>query len=426
VLAHDIAELKTRHIHPLLYFRAFVGLDATGTDDPKQYIRALARGYVATRADGTPYTFTSNFNAAAAVVDFTNPAAVRWWQARIRSALNLGADGFMLDFGEQVLLGMHFHAGSTGAQMHNRLPVLYDRVTRQAVSSYERQHPGRHIFFFTRAGYSGTPGNAAYENANFPGDETSDWTRSSGLAAQTPDMLNRAIGGAYGFGTDIGGYFDIGYPMTTKALFLRWAEWAALSPIFRLHGSVHAGTHTPWSYDRQTVRTYNALTRLHLQARPLIRRLWKQADRTGIPVTRPLWLAYPHDKRAAQQDQEWLLGPDVLVAPVVIQGATSRRVHFPTGCWESPSTGRRYRGPASRTLQVPLTQLSYFFHCATHPFRGAVVPQRHHPAGRQQPRRQTATPPSGRGHRHGVRPSGCHGGQMYVHRRTDVANRLRP
>lgn len=367
-LAHYIAALKRRHIHPLVYFRAFVGLDKTGTDDPQQYKGALAKGYVATRANGRPYTFTSNFNAPAAVIDFTNPAAVRWWQSRIRAALALGADGFMLDFGEQVLGGMHFHDGSTGAQMHNRLPVLYNRVTREAVTDYERQHPQRHIFFFTRAGYSGTPGTAAYENANFPGDETTDWTRSSGLASQTPDMLNRAIGGAYGFSSDIGGYFDIGYPGTTKELFLRWAEWAALSPVFRLHGAVLAGTHTPWSYDHQTVRLYEALTRLHLQARPLIIRLWRQADRTGVPVTRPLWLAYPGDKRAAQQDQEWLLGPDVLVAPVVVQGATSREVYFPAGCWQSPITRARYRGPVSRVVHAPLAQLPYFFHCATEPF----------------------------------------------------------
>lgn len=367
VLARYIARLKARHIHPLLYFRAFVGLDRTGTDDPNQYRDALTNGYVATRANRSPYTFVSNFNAPAAVIDFTNPAAVRWWQARIRAALNLGADGFMLDFGEQVLAGMHFHDGSTGAQMHNRLPVLYDRVTRQAVNAYERQHHHRQIFFFTRAGYSGTPGNAAYENANFPGDETTDWTRASGLASQTTDMLNRAIGGAYGFGSDIGGYFDIGYPRATKELFLRWAEWAALSPVFRLHGSVLAGTHTPWSFDQQTVRIYAALTRLHLRARPLINRLWRQADRTGVPVTRPLWLAYPDDPRAAQQDQEWLLGPDVLVAPVVTQGATSRQVYFPAGCWQSPTTGRRYRGPESRLMRAPLDQLSYFFHCGTQP-----------------------------------------------------------
>lgn len=368
VLAHYIAELRARHIHPLLYFRAFVGLDTTGTDDPDEYREALAKGYVATHANGSPYTFVSNFSAPAAVIDFTDPKAVRWWRGRIWSALNLGADGFMLDFGEQVLTGMHFHNGSTGSQMHNLLPVIYGRVTREAVNAFERRHPGRHIFFFTRAGYSGTPGSAAYENANFPGDETTDWSRASGLASQTTDMLNRAIGGAYGFGTDIGGYFDVGYPRTTKELFLRWAEWAALSPVFRLHGSVLAGTHTPWSYDQQTVRVYEALTRLHRRARPLIMRLWRQADRTGMPVARPLWLAYPNDRRAAQQDQEWLLGPDVLVAPVVTQAALSRTVYFPAGCWQSPTTRTRYHGPLSQTVAAPLDQLPYFFACGSKPF----------------------------------------------------------
>ncbi|HSO97928.1 MAG TPA: hypothetical protein VLP43_03180, partial [Solirubrobacteraceae bacterium] len=73
-LAHFIAELKRRRIHPLLYFRAFVGTDATGTDDPAQYGYAVGHGLVATRADGSPYTFISNFNANAAQIDFTNPA----------------------------------------------------------------------------------------------------------------------------------------------------------------------------------------------------------------------------------------------------------------------------------------------------------------------------------------------------------------
>jgi alpha-glucosidase (family GH31 glycosyl hydrolase) len=388
VLAHFIAEFKARGIHPLVYFRAFVGQDTTGTDDPGAYNEALAKGYVATHADGSPYTFISNFNAEAAQIDFTNPAAVSWWQGRIRQALDLGADGFMQDFGEQVLTDMHFHDGSTGATMHNRLSVIYHRATREVIDAYERTHPGRELFFFTRAGYSGTPGAAAYENANFPGDETTDWTRSSGLASQTTDMLNRAIGGAYGFTTDIGGYLDIGpYPPTTKELFLRWAEWAALSPLFRLHGSVLAGTHTPWSYDPETVRIYQQLTALHLRARPLILRLWQQAQSTGIPITRPLWLAYPGDEQAAQQDQEWLLGPDVLVAPVVAQGATSREVYFPAGCWERPDTGARYQGPGSQAVSASVDQLPYFFHCGTAPFAAASVGPSSSQGGCRQGRR---------------------------------------
>ncbi len=364
-----IGELHRRGIHALLYFRAFVGQDAIGTDDPSDYDTATRSGYVATTAAGQPYVFISNFNAPAALLDFTNPSTVSWWRGRIEAALDTGADGFMLDFGEQTQPDMRFHDGSTGAQMHNRYPILYEQATRAAVDAYARRNPGRRPFFFTRSGYTGTPGSAAYENANFPGDETTDWSRSSGLASLASDMLNRAIGGAFGYDTDIGGYFDLGpYQPTTKELFVRWAEWAALTPIFRLHGSVSAGVHAPWTFDQQTVSLYNALSRLHLSARPLILRLWGLAVATGAPITRPLYLAYPGDPQAARQDEEWLLGPDVLVAPVVTEGASSRSVYFPAGCWRSPASGQQVRGPRPETIAAGLGQLPFFFRCGTRPF----------------------------------------------------------
>ena len=370
-----IAELRARGIHPILYFRLFVGQDEIGTDDPKAYDEALEKGYVATGPDGRPRTFISNFSRPGAQIDFTNPAAVEWWKGRIREALELGADGFMQDFGEQVLVDMRFHDGTTGEVQHNRLAGLAHRATREEVERFERANPGREIFFFTRAGHTGRPGAAAYESANFPGDATTNWTRSAGLASQTPDMLNRAIGGAWGFSTDIGGYFDVGpYEPTNEELFTRWAQWTALSPLYRLHGSVGAGTHMPWTYGKQTVWTYNALARLHLRARPLIARLWRQAVRTGIPMTRPLWLAYPRDRRAAEQDQQWLLGPHVLVAPVVEEGATARDVYFPRGCWRSPESGRRFRGPRALTVPAGARELPYFFRCERSPFRPFVGP----------------------------------------------------
>lgn len=365
-----IKTLRARGIHPMLYFRLFVGKDTIGTDDPKAYDEALAKDYVATHADGTPYVFTSNFNKDGAVIDFTNPKAVAWWKARIRRALALGADGFMQDFGEQVVADMRFHDGSGGVAMHNRLPTLAHRATRQVVTAFEHGHPGRRIWFYTRAGHSGRPGAAAYEGGNFPGDETTDWTRSSGLASLTTDMLNRAIGGAYGFTTDIGGFFDIGpYQPTTKELFVRWTEWSALSPFFRLHGSVGAGTHTPWSYGPETLALFKRMAALHRRARPLILRLWAQARRTGIPPTRPLWLAAPNDAKAAEQDQEWLLGDDLLVAPIVVEGATARDVYLPAGCWRREGRGPRLTGARSVTVQAALDRLPWFGRCGTRPLK---------------------------------------------------------
>ncbi len=352
-----IRTLRARGIHPLVYLRPWL----TPGSAP---VRA---GYAVRHADGTPYETTGTTGGPIDLVDFTNPAAVRWWQGEVDEAFDLRADGFMQDFGEEILLDMHFADGETGQTMHNRYLVLYTRATREAITAYERAHPDRQLWFFNRAGYSGLPGSAAYEGGNFPGDETNDWTRSSGIASLTTDMLGRALTGQYGYGTDIGGYYDLTNPPTDKELFLRWAEWAALSPVFRLHGSGKAGTHVPWSYDAQTVRTYNALSALHLRAVPLILSLWREADRTGMPVTRPLWLADPGDRTAWAQDQEWLLGPDLLVAPVVSEGATTRRAYLPPGCWQPASSRRRYAGRRYVTVPAPLTTLPYFVRCGTRP-----------------------------------------------------------
>ena len=370
VLRSLIGALRRRGIHPLVYFRAFVA-NPTGGFEPATDLRyAISHHYVPTTAQRTPATFTSPFgNGTAALIDFSDPPAVRWWQSRVRAALDAGADGFMQDFGEEVAVGWHFHDGETGATMHNRYPILYERATRELIDAYERRHPGRHIFFFTRAGYSGDPGSYAYDSANFLGDNTTSYDHASGLASVAPDMLNRGIGGAFGSTTDIGGYEDLTTGGTTKELLLRWAELAALTPFFRLHNSGNAGTQMPWAFDAQTVAVYERYAAVHRSAQGLITRLWRTADATGVPIMRPLWLADPGDAAAAGQDEEWLLGPDVLVAPVVTEGARARSVFFPPGCWRDAETSRRYRGPLSATVAAPLAALPYFERCGRTPLR---------------------------------------------------------
>ena len=363
------AEFHGRGISVLAYFRAFVAPDTAGTEDPAVFQEAIGNGYVATTAAGTPYLFGGNFFGPSALIDFTNPDALVWWKDRIKAVLDEGVDGFMQDFGEQTMGDMQFADGRNGMDLHNGYLRLYHRATREAIDEWLVSHPGHDdIWFFTRAGYAGLDGTAAYEGSNFAGDGNTDFSRSSGLAAQAPDMLNRAIGGAYGFTTDIGGYFDFVSPATTKELFIRWAQWAVLSPVMRLHGSVNAGTHMPWIYDAETVGIWKQLTALRLRAQPLIQRLWTEAAATSTPITRPLWLAYPDDTAAATQDQQWLLGPDVLVAPVVTEGATARAVYFPAGCWQHGSSGAQYNGPAAVEVPAPLNELPYFFRCGTKPF----------------------------------------------------------
>ncbi len=372
-----VTQLRRQRIHLVRYFRAFVASPSGGLEPDGDYAYAIAHHLVAMNANGSPAIFSSAYqNGKAALLDFTNPATVQWWRGQIDQALNQGADGFMQDFGEQVDSDWRFYDGQTGTSMHNGYPIIYDRVTREIISQYMRRHPGRQIFFFTRAGYSGEPGSAAYENAEFLGDNTTTWDAASGIASVVPDMLNRSVGGAFGPDTDIGGYLDLLSPPTTPELFDRWAELAALTPFYRVHNSGQTGTNMPWALGAQTLQIYEAMARLHISADPLILKLWKQADRTGIPIMRPLWLAYAGDPAAASEDEEWTLGPDVLVAPVVTQGAATENVVFPPGCWTSPTTHGVYHGPTTETVSAPLTTLPYYIACGSHPFAAPKSPKR--------------------------------------------------
>ncbi|HEU4360345.1 MAG TPA: TIM-barrel domain-containing protein [Mycobacterium sp.] len=373
VVQQLVSDFNAHGIHVLLYVRGYVTTVTRqqGGDNPAYYDYAVANRLVATTASGQPYIFSSPvqilgklFGNKAAVIDLTNPAGKAYFQTIVTAALDTGADGFMSDFGEQVLPDMHFANGQTGATMHNMFPVLYQQAVREAVDAYQQAHPDRSIWYYNRAGYTGS---ARYEAANFPGDESTNFSVSSGLASLTSDMLNRGLAGAYGYSTDIGGYQDTITGRTTRELFTRWTEWAALSPIFRVHGS-ETGTHMPWDFDQETLDTYRQFATFRQRAAPLIAAGWADAASSGTPLMRPVWLVAPTDTRAWAADQEWLLGPDLLVAPVVTQGATQQSVYIPPGCWNRQDSPGTYTGPSETAIAAPLTDLPYFFRCGTTPF----------------------------------------------------------
>jgi alpha-D-xyloside xylohydrolase len=367
------AELKRMGIRPIGYVRAYVNDDGN-FDPPGTFNEFVNGGYVVKNDLGQP--FISVAVGPAALIDFTNPHAVRFWERRkIRPMLDMGFDGFMQDFGEQVLSEMRFYNGESGPVMHNKFPQVYHSATREILDRYQREHPERgKLWMYTRTGFSGRPGAAAYESANFPGDETSDYNRASGLPSLATDMLSRAVGGAYAYSTDIGGYFDAFARREVDAqLLVRWAQWAALTPHFRLHNACcTTGTRMPWDFDAKTRETYRDFALLHNRARPLLHQLWRTALAAGVPPTRPMWLSHQGDREAAKQDQQWMLGRDVLVAPVVAENATSRSVYFPAGCWQSPETGGRVQGPGYRDIAAPRERLPYFFRCGTDPFSAAA------------------------------------------------------
>jgi alpha-D-xyloside xylohydrolase len=360
------ARLRAMGIRSILYVRAYMSDDALATEKKGDYAETKRLGLVATTPGGAPYEFGGNGGAPATLLDFTKPATVKWWRARLKLLVSLGADGFMQDFGEQVQDDMHFADGRTGLTMHNRYPVLFHKTSRRILDQIAAKRRREPIWFYTRSGYSGRPGSAAFEMGNFPGDETVDWGGASGLRSLAPDMLNRAVGGAFGYTTDIGGYLDNLTGPPSEELYNRWSEWSALTPYFRVHNSASSGTRMPWFYGAATLARWKALADLHTRAIPLLRKLWKKGRRTGMPVTRPMWLAAP-EAPGFGRDQQWLLGHNLLVAPVVFPGATTRQVALPAGCWSHGPTGQAYTGPGSATVPAPLGALPHFTRCGTSP-----------------------------------------------------------
>ncbi len=359
--------LRRQGFHLSAYWNPFT---SEGTD---AYEEAKAKDLFVEDAAGNDYPIVTNRGGISFLIDYSDPAAQRFWTEQIARSSRLGFEAFMHDFGELVTEGMRFHNGELPPEMHNHYPVLYHEAARRALDDYAAQHPGFNPFFYVRSGFSGvdgSPGVIGYTPSVFPGDETTDFTEGSGIPSVPPAMLNLAMGGSYAFTTDVGGYLDLLAPSTSKELFIRWSQLAALTAISRIHNSTAGGSRYPWSYDDQTLRIYRRYAKAKVRLIPLVQRWSRRAATRGdIGPVRPLVLD-DSSRSARSIDDEWLLGRDILAAPVLEEGATERRVYLPRGSrWRRvvvSSTGRftaaaaPVRGGRTVTAPAPLRDIPIF------------------------------------------------------------------
>jgi alpha-glucosidase len=332
-------------------------------------------------ARGEPYPIVTNRQNVSYAVDFSNPRAQAFWDEQIERSCSLGFEGTHADFGEFVIQGMQFADGTPWELMHNRYPLLYARATRAALAACARRH---HVgpFFYVRSGYGrvpDAPATLSQTPAVIVGDESTDFSRGSGLASLPPAMLNLALAGGSVFISDIGGYFDLYTQPTTAELFTRWAQLAALTPVMRIHDDTIHGSLYPWSFDAATLDAYRRYARLHVRLRPLFRTWLRRGARNGaIGPVRPLVLD-DHSPAARGVGDEWLLGRDLLVAPILKRGAVARSVYLPAGRrWRQvrvDAAGRLVgfgpwrRGGRSVTAPAPLSDIPLFVARRRHPPR---------------------------------------------------------
>lgn len=280
---------------------------------------------------------TTNRGGVSHILDFSTDAATDYWQGQLTRMLDQGIGLFMNDFGELTTGDMRFASEQPINEAHNAYAFNLQRTTRNALDRYRAGDGDTPAYFYARAG---TTGACSFTPSVFPGDETTTFDPGHGLPSVIPAMLNLALSGCYVFTTDIGGYFDFLTRRTNEELFIRWSQLAALTPVMRIHSSTFNGSVFPWTWaegngpDAQQFDSPGIFRRYaHLKQRliPLVDRWAQRAAKQGVigPV-RPLVLE-DRTPAAMAVDYQWLLGEDLLVAPVTSAGAQAQSVYFPRG-----------------------------------------------------------------------------------------------
>jgi alpha-D-xyloside xylohydrolase len=303
-------------------------------------------------------------------LDLTNPAAVRALERDLRGFLEGPGrlvDGFFVDRSEEIVPSDPddvYHDGRNGRQIHNAYPVLLQRTVRRALNEAR----GRDGWAIARAAYTGTAGYAmtwggdthSREGVLIPEQPDTGPSTDLGLRSVLVSLQRSAFMGLPYWGSDIGGYSDF----ADREVFARWIEVSALSPLMRFHGK---GTDAPWDMptepkvDQEMIDIYRRYVVLHHALAGYQQRLARDAHRTGAPLARPLVFNYPDDPNVADRWDQWLLGDDLLVAPVWQSGGRSRAVYLPKGKWvDFWDRSRVVEGPVELTEDVPLGKIPLF------------------------------------------------------------------
>jgi alpha-glucosidase len=228
---------------------------------------------------------------------------------------------------------------TTHREIHNVYGQLMSRATFEGLS---RLRPDARPFVLTRASFAGGQRYAAV----WPGDNTSEW---SSLRQSISTLLGLGLSGFSFAGCDIGG-FD-GAP--SGELFTRWLQAGVFYPFMRAHSTLGSPDKEPWAFGYRNELINRRAIELRYELLPYIYNAMHQASETGVPAMRPLFLEFPGDANVAGMGDEFLFGADLLVAPVLYQGATERDVYLPHGDWFDYWTGRKFNG--NQTIHVPVT-----------------------------------------------------------------------
>ncbi|WCL53303.1 alpha-glucosidase [Gimibacter soli] len=350
-LKQQIAALHERGIRFLAYVNPYLAVDG------ELFAEAEAGGHFARQleSDATHLVDFGEFDCG--VLDFTQAKTRDWFAERIlgREMLDIGVDGWMADFGEYLPTDLRLGDGSDPMEAHNKWPVLWAEVNAQAVAS--RGRTGDAVFFM-RAGFSGVQ---AHCPLLWAGDQSVDFTRHDGIGTVITGALSAGlVGNAYSH-SDCGGYTSLHGNIRSEELLQRWCELAAFAPVMRSHEGNRPDDNLQYDTNEALLTCFARWSRVHAHLAPYVRHLCEEAEKTGLPAQRPLFLHYPDDASLWTVQDQYLYGADLLVAPVIEQGSSSRNVLLPGDTpWRHCWTGEDY-APGLHDISAPIGQPPVFY-----------------------------------------------------------------
>jgi alpha-D-xyloside xylohydrolase len=303
-----LSRLKQDGLRISLWINPYIGQASPLFEEAKKL------GYLLKRADGSVWQWDL-WQAGNAIVDFTNPAAREWFQSKLRPLLEMGVDCFKTDFGERIPTDVVYHDGSDPEQMHN----LYTQLYNQTVWQVLKEHRQNDAIVFAR---SATVGGQTMP-VHWGGDNSSKF---ESMAESLRGGLSLGLSGFGYWSHDIGGFEGNPDP----AVFKRWVAFGLLSSHSRLHGN--ESVRVPWAFDDEAVAVTRKFTKLKASLMPYLYEVAKEVAETGVPMMRAMFLEFPEDRTCHNVDQQYMLGPNLLVAPV-FNAEGNVQFYLPQGKW---------------------------------------------------------------------------------------------